>query len=112
MRRDRLTVLASCVACIVTVFAISGCQWLTGGGSTKFWISTQGRVLPNAGCPPSGCAGYLAYPESAVVQGHMTELGGNPVGNAYMYVGQADVSGIGGTTSLYEVDYPVVNAYW
>ncbi len=105
MRSSRLIMLFASAAIAI---ATSGCQWLDGSGNTQFTISTQGRVLPSAGCPPSGCAGYVPFVLAASVTGTETQLGGNPEGEINFYDGYTDVVS-GAWTDLND---PIVNAYW
>jgi hypothetical protein len=47
MKNYRVVLLFVCAAVVSTT---SGCQWLFNqNDNTKFWIQTQGRVLPNGG---------------------------------------------------------------
>lgn len=109
----RRLVLTSILA--VIAFTISGCKWLSNqGGTTVFYIQTQGRLIPTAGCPPSGCSGYVPFPLDTSVYGNEFQPGGNPEGALNFYQGitlsldPANPASFG----LLEVENPIVNAYW
>ncbi len=63
------------VSCAIAVLgaaacflAVSGCGPNTCPNPT-FYVKAQQRIIPNQGCPPSGCAGYAAYPLDVQVYG-------------------------------------------
>jgi YVTN family beta-propeller protein len=104
------------LACAATAFTMSGCFLFGPNNGTVFYIRSQGRLLPNAGCPPSGCTGYFAFPVTAPVSGQMTQASLNypSPGTQSEYSGNTDLPDIagGGNYGILEVNDPIVDADW
>ena len=65
MQVSRAIAALGAAACLL---GASGCGPTTCQ-SPKFYVKAQQRIVPNQGCPPSGCAGYAAYPLDVKVYG-------------------------------------------
>lgn len=101
MQNNRLLTWSASLA---IALALSGCQWLSGGG-TNFTIRTGGNYTPST-CGP-GCVGY-GFPVNASVYGNVDLYTGSGYGAYYGNTSGATAGGYG--TLL--VTNPDVPANW